>query len=127
MKITDLLSKPAVVQLKDVVSGEALPVHVKIKPAEDKIVKEAIRHALVNAPTPPGENATDVDKLAYIDAMDKTERVILAARVISVEGLEDLSQTPEAIEAFVLSLPAEYIAQIQEAIADRKAFFRQSW
>lgn len=124
MKITDLLSKPAVVQLKDVVSGEALPVHVKIKPAEDKIVKEAIRKALIDAPKTPGENATDVDKLAYIDAMDKTERVILAARVISVEGLEDLAQTPEAIEAFILSLPAEYIAQIQEAIADRKAFFR---
>lgn len=124
MKITDLLSKPAVVQLKDVVSGEPLPVHVKIKPAEDKIVKEAIRNALIDAPKLPDDNSTDADKLAYIDAMDKTERVILAARVISVEGLEDLSQTPEAIEAFILSLPAEYIAQIQEAIADRKAFFR---
>lgn len=124
MKITDLLSKPAVVQLKDVVSGEPLPVHVKIKPAEDKIVKEAIRNALIDAPKLPADNSTDADKLAYIDAMDKTERVILAARVISVEGLEDLSQTPEAIEAFILSLPAEYIAQIQEAIADRKAFFR---
>ena len=124
MKITDLLSKPAVVQLKDVVSGEALPVHVKIKPAEDKIVKEAIRNALIDAPKLPDDNSTDAEKLAYIDAMDKTERVILAARVISVEGLEDLSQTPEAIEAFILSLPAEYIAQIQEAIADRKAFFR---
>lgn len=124
MKITDLLSKPAVVQLKDVVSGEVLPVHVKIKPAEDKIVKEAIRNALINAPKQPDENSTDVDKLAYIDAMDKTERVILASRVISVDGLEDLAQTPEAIEAFMLSLPAEYIAQIQEAIADRKAFFR---
>jgi hypothetical protein len=77
MKITDLLSKPAVVQLKDVVSGDVLPVHVKIKPAEDKIVKEAIRKALIDAPKTPGENATDVDKLAYIDAMDKTERVIL--------------------------------------------------
>lgn len=124
MKITDLLSKPAVVQLNDVVSGEPLPVHVKIKPAEDKIVKEAIRNALIDAPKLPDDNSTDAEKLAYIDAMDKTERVILAARVISVEGLEDLSQTPEAIEAFVLSLPAEYIAQIQEAIADRKAFFR---
>ena len=124
MKITDLLSKPAVVQLKDVVSGEVLPVHVKIKPAEDKIVKEAIRNALIDAPKQPDDNSTDADKLAYIDAMDKTERVILAARVISVEGLEDLAQTPEAIEAFILSLPAEYIAQIQEAIADRKAFFR---
>lgn len=124
MKITDLLSKPAVVQLKDVVSGEVLPVHVKIKPAEDKIVKEAIRNALIDAPKLPDDNSTDAEKLAYIDAMDKTERVILAARVISVEGLEDLAQTPEAIEAFILSLPAEYIAQIQEAIADRKAFFR---
>jgi hypothetical protein len=124
MKITDLLSKPAVVQLKDVVSGEPLPVHVKIKPAEDKIVKEAIRNALIDAPKLPDDNSTDAEKLAYIDAMDKTERVILAARVISVEGLEDLSQSPEAIEAFILSLPAEYIAQIQEAIADRKAFFR---
>ena len=124
MKITDLLSKPAVVQLNDVVSGEALPVHVKIKPAEDKIVKEAIRNALIDAPKLPDDNSTDAEKLAYIDAMDKTERVILAARVISVEGLEDLAQTPEAIEAFILSLPAEYIAQIQEAIADRKAFFR---
>ena len=124
MKITDLLSKPAVVQLNDVVSGEPLPVHVKIKPAEDKIVKEAIRKALIDAPKLPDDNSTDAEKLAYIDAMDKTERVILAARVISVEGLEDLSQTPEAIEAFILSLPAEYIAQIQEAIADRKAFFR---
>lgn len=124
MKITDLLSKPAVVQLKDVVSGDVLPVHVKIKPAEDKIVKEAIRNALIDAPKLPDDNSTDAEKLAYIDAMDKTERVILAARVISVEGLEDLSQTPEAIEAFILSLPAEYIAQIQEAIADRKAFFR---
>lgn len=124
MKITDLLSKPAVVQLKDVVSGDVLPVHVKIKPAEDKIVKEAIRNALIDAPKLPDDNSTDAEKLAYIDAMDKTERVILAARVISVEGLEDLAQTPEAIEAFILSLPAEYIAQIQEAIADRKAFFR---
>ena len=124
MKITDLLSKPAVVQLKDVVSGDVLPVHVKIKPAEDKIVKEAIRNALIDAPKLPDDNSTDAEKLAYIDAMDKTERVILAARVISVEGLEDLSQTPEAIEAFILSLPAEYIAQIQEAISDRKAFFR---
>ena len=124
MKITDLLSKPAVVQLKDVVSGDVLPVHVKIKPAEDKIVKEAIRNALIDAPKLPDDNSTDADKLAYIDAMDKTERVILASRVISVEGLEDLAQTPEAIEAFILSLPAEYIAQIQEAIADRKAFFR---
>lgn len=124
MKITDLLSKPAVVQLKDVVSGDVLPVHVKIKPAEDKIVKEAIRNALIDAPKMPDDNSTDVEKLAYIDAMDRTERVILAARVISVEGLEDLAQTPEAIEAFILSLPAEYIAQIQEAIADRKAFFR---
>jgi hypothetical protein len=124
MKITDLLSKPAVVQLNDVVSGEPLPVHVKIKPAEDKIVKEAIRNALIDAPKLPDDNSTDAEKLAYIDAMDKTERVILAARVISVEGLEDLAQTPEAIEAFILSLPAEYIAQIQEAIADRKAFFR---
>jgi len=124
MKITDLLSKPAVVQLNDVVSGEPLPVHVKIKPAEDKIVKEAIRNALIDAPKLPDDNSTDAEKLAYIDAMDKTERVILAARVISVEGLEDLAQTPEAIEAFILSLPAEYIAQIQEAIADRKALFR---
>ena len=124
MKITDLLSKPAVVQLKDVVSGDVLPVHVKIKPAEDKIVKEAIRNALIDAPKLPDDNSTDAEKLAYIDAIDKTERVILAARVISVEGLEDLAQTPEAIEAFILSLPAEYIAQIQEAIADRKAFFR---
>ena len=124
MKITDLLSKPAVVQLKDVVSGDVLPVHVKIKPAEDKIVKEAIRNALIDAPKLPDDNSTDAEKLAYIDAMDKTERVILASRVISVDGLEDLAQTPEAIEAFILSLPAEYIAQIQEAIADRKAFFR---
>ena len=124
MKITDLLSKPAVVQLKDVVSGEALPVHVKIKPAEDKIVKEAIRNALIDAPKMPDDNSTDAEKLAYIDVMDKTERVILAARVIAVDGLEDLAQSPEAIEAFILSLPAEYIAQIQEAIADRKAFFR---
>lgn len=124
MKITDLLSKPAVVQLKDVVSGDVLPVHVKIKPAEDKIVKEVIRNALIDAPKLPDDNSSDADKLAYIDAMDKTERVILAARVIAVDGLEDLAQTPEAIEAFILSLPAEYIAQIQEAIADRKAFFR---
>ena len=124
MKITDLLSKPAVVQLRDVVSGEVLPVHVKIKPAEDKIVKEAIRNALIDAPKLPDDKSTDADKLAYIDAMDKTERVILASRVISVDGLEDLAQTPDAIEAFILSLPAEYIAQIQEAIADRKAFFR---
>ncbi len=124
MKITDLLSKPAVVQLKDVVSGDVLPVHVKIKPAEDKIVKEVIRNALIDAPKLPDDKSTDAEKLAYIDAMDKTERVILAARVISVDGLDDLAQTQEAIEAFILSLPAEYIAQIQEAIADRKAFFR---
>jgi hypothetical protein len=73
MKITDLLSKPAVVQLKDVVSGDVLPVHVKIKPAEDKIVKEAIRNALIDAPKLPDDNSTDAEKLAYIDAMDKTQ------------------------------------------------------
>ena len=124
MKITDLLSKPARVQLRDVISDEAIPVYVVVKPAEDKTVKETIRRCLVDAPKMPGENATDVDKLAYIDAMDKIERLILSARVMSVDGLDDFSNTPDAIESFILSLPAEYIAQIQEVISDRKAFFR---
>ncbi len=124
MKITDLLTKPATVQLIDVVSGEKLPVFVKVKPAEDKAVKEVIRQALIDAPQMPTENATDVEKLDYVNAIDRTERQILAARVLAVEGVEELAQTPEAIEAFILSLPAEYIQQIQEVIADRKVFFR---
>jgi hypothetical protein len=124
MKITDLLTKPATVQLIDVVSGEKLPVFVKVKPAEDKAVKEVIRQALIDAPQMPTENATDVEKLDYVNAIDRTERQILAARVLAVEGVEELAQTPEAIEAFILSLPAEYIQQIQEVISDRKVFFR---
>lgn len=124
MKITDLLTKPATVQLIDVVSGEKLPVFVKVKPAEDKAVKEVIRQALIDAPQMPTETATDVDKLDYVNAIDRTERQILAARVLAVEGVEELAQTPEAIEAFILSLPAEYIHQIQEVISDRKVFFR---
>lgn len=124
MKITDLLTKPATVQLIDVVSGEKLPVFVKVKPAEDKAVKEVIRQALVDAPQMPTENATDVEKLDYVNAIDRTERQILAARVLAVEGVDELAQTPEAIEAFILSLPSEYIQQIQEVISDRKVFFR---
>lgn len=124
MKITDLLTKPATVQLIDVVSGEKLPVFVKVKPAEDKAVKEVIRQALIDAPQMPTENATDVEKLDYVNAIDRTERQILAARVLAVEGVDELAQTPEAIEAFILSLPAEYIQQIQEVISDRKVFFR---
>lgn len=124
MKLSELLSKPARVQLRDVISDEAIPVYVVVKPAEDKTVKETIRRCLVDAPKMPGDAATDVEKLEYIDAMDKIERLILSARVMSVDGLDDFSNTPDAIESFILSLPAEYIAQIQEAIADRKAFFR---
>lgn len=124
MKLSELLSKPARVQLRDVISDEAIPVYVVVKPAEDKAVKETIRRCLVDAPKMPGDASTDVEKLEYIDAMDKIERLILSARVMSVDGLDDFSNTPDAIESFILSLPAEYIAQIQEDIADRKAFFR---
>lgn len=125
MKISDLLSKNAVISLRDIHTDEVLPVTITIKPADDKQVKEQIRKALIDAPQTPAENATDAERIDYIQAMDIIERKILASRVIAVSGLEDLAQTTEAIETFIVGLPAEFIGQIQEAISDRKVFFRQ--
>ncbi len=87
-------------------------------------VKSVVRRELSNLPTRPTDEAKEADWLMYAETIEKSDRTILASRIVDVKGLEDFVNTEEAVLAFVMSLPAEYIAQINEVVADRNNFFR---
>lgn len=123
MQIKDLFAKTAVFELKTT-EGESTGVTFKLRPNEDSTLKTRIRQEVQALPARPADGAPDSAYFEYMVEVDASERRILAARVISVDGLDEFDGTTESIAALIMQLPPETISQINEFIADRKNFFK---
>lgn len=125
MKLNEILTRPGVFSLKDI-DGEDTGVTITIRPNEDKVVKAAIRAGLIDMPKRPAENCTDAEALIYMDDMRAIDRKILASRIVTIQGVEDFSNTESDILEFAMQLPDEYVAQIDAFVGERKNFFAKS-
>ena len=100
MKLHDLLTKNATVELKHPVTGDTLGVSIVVKPNEDQGVKSVVRRELSNLPTRPSDEAKESDWLMYAETIEKSDRTILASRIVDVKGLDDFVNTEEAVLSF---------------------------